>query len=143
MLPYSGALQGVLPKVPPAASFPQGPEVDWEILYFILDAGGRDKLAPWTLWQFMPQSKRALPTFLYFKSHSNRYSHRWTATMKTTRSAAEMNTTQLPTLASATQNLATVTKKETKSLPSSIGLVSMRSVSAGAAALKLPSMTCN
>ncbi|KAH8993769.1 hypothetical protein EDB92DRAFT_1815425 [Lactarius akahatsu] len=48
---------------------------------------------------------------------------------------------QLPTLASATQNLATVTKKETKSLLSSIGLVFMRSASAGAAALKLPSMT--
>jgi len=65
LLPYSGALQGVLPKVPPEAPFPQGPEVDWEILYFILDAGGRDKLVPWTLWRFMPQSKCALPTSVY------------------------------------------------------------------------------
>ena len=56
------ALQGVLPKPSLAASVPQSSEVDWEMLYSFVVAGGGDKLASWALWGFMPISKCASPT---------------------------------------------------------------------------------
>ena len=64
LLSCSCALHGVLPKVPPAASLPQGSEVDGGILYSILVAGGRGKLASWALWGLMPKSKRASSSLL-------------------------------------------------------------------------------
>jgi hypothetical protein len=73
LLSCSGALQGVLPKFPPASSFPQSSEVDREILHAIVVAGGWDKLATRSLWRFMPKSKCTLPTILYFESHSEKY----------------------------------------------------------------------
>ena len=62
LLPSCCALQGVLPKIPPAASFPQGYEVDREVLHAIMVAGGQHKPVSWTLWGFMPYSKRASST---------------------------------------------------------------------------------
>jgi hypothetical protein len=59
LFPCSCALQGVLPKIPPAASFPQGSEVDREVLHAIMAPGGRHKPASWALWGIMPDSKRA------------------------------------------------------------------------------------
>ncbi|KAH9015061.1 hypothetical protein EDB85DRAFT_1898928 [Lactarius pseudohatsudake] len=50
LFPCSCPLQGVLPKIPLAASFPQGSEVDWEVLYAIMVAGGWSELASWALW---------------------------------------------------------------------------------------------
>jgi hypothetical protein len=52
----------VLPKVSPAASFPQSSEVDWKILYAIMVAGNWNKLVTRSLWRFMPKSKCKSPT---------------------------------------------------------------------------------
>jgi hypothetical protein len=100
LLSFSRALQGVFPELPSAASFPQNSEVDREILYAIMVAGGRNKLVPWAFRGFMPSSKCALSAILWFMSHSKNYSHRRTITKrekKNARSTAAMNMTQLPT----------------------------------------------
>jgi hypothetical protein len=119
LLSCSGALQGVLPKLPPAASFSQSSEVDGEILHAIMAAGGRDQLVSWALWWgFMPSSKCESFIILYFKSHSENYSRR-RSTMKkkkkNARPATAMNMMQLPTLALAAQSLGVTTKREIQS----------------------------
>ena len=52
--PCTCTLQGVLPKVTPALSVPQGSEMGGKLLYPILVAGGWGALAIWALWGSMP-----------------------------------------------------------------------------------------
>jgi hypothetical protein len=63
LLPNVFTLQGVLPDIPPMASLSQGSNVDRQILYTLLVAGGRHKLAPWALWRKLSQSYCALSNY--------------------------------------------------------------------------------
>jgi hypothetical protein len=59
LLSCARTLQGVLPKVTPAASFSQGSKMGGTILYAIMVAGGWRVLATWALWGSMPESNCA------------------------------------------------------------------------------------
>ena len=59
LLSYACTLQGVLPKVTPAASFSQGSKMGGTILYAIVVTGGWRVLAIWALWGSMPKSNCA------------------------------------------------------------------------------------
>ena len=59
LLSFTCTLQGVLPKVTPAASFSQSSEMGWNILYSIVVVGGGGVLASGALWRSMPKSNCA------------------------------------------------------------------------------------
>jgi CxC2 like cysteine cluster associated with KDZ transposases len=69
LLSCTRTLQGVLPRVTPAASFSQSLKMGREILYAIVVVEGWGVLAIWALWESMPKSHCALWSFLCFKSH--------------------------------------------------------------------------
>jgi hypothetical protein len=59
LLSCSCTMQGVLPKVTPAASFSQSSKMDGKLLHTIVVAGGWGALAIWALWGSMPESNCA------------------------------------------------------------------------------------
>jgi hypothetical protein len=59
LLSRACTLQGVLPKVAPAASFSQGSKMGGKILHAIMVAGGGGVLAVWALWGSMSESNCA------------------------------------------------------------------------------------
>jgi hypothetical protein len=108
------ALQGVLPKVTSKAPFPQSSEVDREIFYSIMVAGGRNKPMSWAFRGFMPNSKSMLPTNLCFNLNDAflSCSHRRITMKKSFKLAIAMKMMQLLTFASTAQNLGITTKME-------------------------------
>jgi CxC2 like cysteine cluster associated with KDZ transposases len=67
LLSCTCALQGVLPKVTPAASFSPSSKMGGKLLYSIVVAGGWGALGIWALWGSMPESNGVLRSFLYYK----------------------------------------------------------------------------
>jgi hypothetical protein len=68
LLSCACTLQGMLPKVTPAASFSQGSKMGGTILYAIVVAGGWRVLAIWALGGSMSESNCAPEAFYILKN---------------------------------------------------------------------------